>query len=156
MSKFILYILLTGLIAAFSSCNNTTVYENTASLGNKAWYYNDSISFDVRIESENMPYNVFIDIENTDYYKYSNLFLFISIKSPDSTVITDTVDVFMSNYQGKWVGEPNGDNFYGSYSYKHAVAFPKPGIYKTTIVHGMREDSLKGITRIGVSVKEIK
>lgn len=139
---------------ALLSCDNT-IFNDVKVINNGLWEYNDSISFNIKVNKENEPFNVYIDIENTDNYKYSNLFLFVNITSPNNTTITDTIDVFMADYKGKWVGNPKGDNYYGNYLFKRAVAFPKAGIYKTTITQGMRADTLKGITKIGITVKEI-
>ena len=155
MVKFKINILLILIITLFTSCNNT-VFEDVKIIKNNAWIYNDSISFDIKITNENIPYNVFIDIENSNKYKYSNLFLFVNIISPNGKTITDTIDVFMADYKGKWVGAKKNDNYFGNYLFKQAVKFPKSGIYKTVIVHGMREDTLKGINKIGITVKEIK
>ena len=151
MYKLVIYIL---SIIALASCN-TTIYEDIKDVQNNKLAYNDTISFDVNITTINKPYNVYIDIENTDNYKYSNLFLFVYITSPDKTTIVDTIDVFMADYKGKWVGKSKGDNYFGNYLFKQAVAFPKTGIYKTSIVQGMRDDTLKGISKIGISVKEL-
>ena len=151
MYKLVIYIL---SIIALASCN-TTIYEDIEGIQNNKLAYNDTISFDVNITTINKAYNVYIDIENTDNYKYSNLFLFVYITSPNKTTIVDTIDVFMADYKGKWVGKPKGDNYFGNYLFKQAVAFPKAGIYKTSIVQGMRDDTLKGISKIGISVKEL-
>ncbi len=153
MNKVIVYILLS--IVVLSSCQ-TTVYEEIKTIDNGKFVYNDTISFDLNIYTTNKPYNVYIDIENTDNYKYSNLFLFVYITSPDNNTIVDTIDVFMADYKGKWVGKPKGENYYGKYLFKQAVAFPKQGIYKTSIVQGMRDDTLKGINKIGLTLQETK
>jgi len=152
--KEFIYILLVSVIFLLTSCNST-VYNDIEEISNNSWTYNDSISFDINISTINKPYNVYIDIENTENYKYSNLFLFVSITSPDNKVVTDTIDVFMADYKGKWVGKSEGDNYFGNYLFKQAVAFPEAGVYKTTIVQGMRDDTLKGISKIGISVTEL-
>ena len=154
MQKEFFYIVSLFVALLLTSCNST-VYNNVQDISNNSWAYNDSISFDINITTANTPYNVFIDIENTDNYKYSNLFLFVSITSPNNTTIVDTIDVFMADYKGKWVGKSKGDNYFGNYLFKRAVAFPKAGVYKTTIVQGMRDDTLKGISKIGISVTEL-
>ena len=152
MLKTLIYILLITIV--FSSCKNT-VYQEIKDINKNRLVFNDTLNFNIDISSPNKPYNVYIDIENTDNYKYSNLFLFVYITSPDNNTVVDTIDVFMADYKGKWVGKPKGDNYFGNYLFKQAVAFPKAGVYKTRIVQGMRDDTLKGISKIGISVTEL-
>ena len=152
MNRLIVFILLSFIL--LSSCKET-IYEDIKDIKENKLVYNDTLNFDINITTPNKPYNVYIDIENTNNYKYSNLFLFVYITSPDKNTIIDTIDVFMADYKGKWVGKPKGDNYFGNYLFKQAVVFPKAGIYKTSIVQGMRDDTLKGISKIGISVKEL-
>ena len=152
MYKVTVYILLS--IITLLSCK-TNVYDDIKNVQNNKLTYNDTISFDINITTINKAYNVYINIENTDNYKYSNLFLFVYITSPNNNTIIDTIDIFMADYNGKWVGKSEGENYFGNYLFKQAVVFPKKGIYKTSIVQGMRDDTLKGISKIGLSVKEL-
>jgi len=150
--KVTVYILLS--IITLLSCK-TNIYDDIKNVQNNKLTYNDTISFDINITTINKAYNVYINIENTDNYKYSNLFLFVYITSPNNNTIIDTIDIFMADYNGKWVGKSEGENYFGNYLFKQAVVFPKKGIYKTSIVQGMRDDTLKGISKIGLSVKEL-
>jgi gliding motility-associated lipoprotein GldH len=141
-------------IASIYSCNSV-VFEDIKEINENYWTNKDSAVFNLKIKDTKQIFNVFIDIENTDNFKYSNLFLFVKIESPDKKTIIDTIDVFMADYKGKWVGSKKGDNYYGKYLFKKAIIFPLSGVYKTTIIQGMREDTLIGITKIGISVKQI-
>jgi len=123
---------------------------------NQAWNYKDSISFDVDMKERNVPYNVFIDINNKDAYKYSNIYLFISLKSPDGKSVTDTVDVILADYKGKWYGNEKGDDYEGHYLYKRSVLFPVSGTYTFSVKQGMRDDVIDGISAIGVSIEKYK
>lgn len=153
--KVAFYTITIILITTITSCK-TNIYEDISTINNALWQYNDTLSFDINITKTKQPYNVYIDIENTNNYKYSNLFLFVSITAPDNSTIVDTIDIFMADYKGKWVGKEKNNNYFGNYLYKRGVVFPNTGIYKTTIVQGMRDDELKGITKLGISVSEAK
>ena len=139
---------------SFVSCNK--FYEETQQIEKEEWNYKDSILFNVDIQQTNIPFNVFIDINNKDTYKYSNLYLFISLKSPDNKVIIDTVDVLLADYRGKWYGNEKGDDYEGHYLFKRKIVFPKKGDYIFSIKHGMRDDLLKGISQVGVSIEKFK
>jgi gliding motility-associated lipoprotein GldH len=136
------------------SCN--TVYEQKTEFNEQAWNYKDSVVFEADIDKIDIPYNVFIDINNREEYKYSNIYLFISLKSPDNKVITDTVDVMLADYKGKWYGNEKGDDYEGHYLFKRTVLFPTKGTYTFSIKQGMRDDIIKGISSVGVSIEEYK
>ncbi len=149
------YLIAFVVISSFLvSCN--TVFEEKQKFKEQAWNYKDSVSFDTEISNNNIPYNVFIDIDNKEEYKYSNIYLFISLKSPDNEVITDTVDVMLADYKGKWFGNEKGDDFEGHYLFKRTVLFPIKGTYNFSIKQGMRDDVISGISAIGVSIEEYK
>ena len=141
-----------AFVVILSSCNE--VYNQKIDVVNQELSYKDSLLFNVNVTETEQQYNVFIDIENTDLYPYSNLYLFISIKSTDSIVITDTVDVTLANYKGQWYGDKSGENYQGHYLFKRAIVFPKEGNYQFSIKHGMRKDTLVGINALGVSLEK--
>ena len=144
------------VVAAFVmvACTNTII--KTEKKLNNTWIYPKKQAFDINISEQNKPVNVFVNIENTENYKYSNLFLEITIISPDKKKITDTVDIVLADYKGKWFGtKAKNNSFYGRYLYKKGVLFPNKGTYKFEIKHIMRDDTLKGITKIGISIDKI-
>jgi gliding motility-associated lipoprotein GldH len=148
------YILLVSLlIVVLSACNN--VFEKKVSFeNNKLWNYKDSLKYEVNIDDINKLYNVYLDIDNTDLYKYSNIYLFVKLKSPDNNTKIDTVDVILADYRGKWFGEKDGNTYKGHYLFKKNIFFPKTGKYTFIINHGMRDDNLKGIRAIGLSIEK--
>jgi gliding motility-associated lipoprotein GldH len=135
------------------SCDS--VYKQSRSF-EKNWNYNDSAVFNVDISNTKAAYNVYIDLNNKDSYRYSNLYLFISLKSVDNKSITDTVDVPLADYRGKWYGNEKGDDFEGHYLFKKSIFFPKEGTYTFSIKHGMRDNDITGISSVGVSIEEFK
>ena len=153
-SIFKSYYLITiiAFFALLSSCD--TVYEQKIEIADQEWSYKDSVLFSIDVTETQSQYNVFIDLENSDLYPFSNLYLFISIKSDDNKVITDTVDVTLADYKGQWYGDKSGDNYEGHYLFKRAIIFPKEGEYQFSIKHGMRKDTLAGITAVGISVEK--
>jgi len=136
------------------SCN--TIYEEKHEFSEQGWNYKDSVVFVANITKNDIPYNVFIDINNKEEYKYSNIYLFISLKSPDNVVITDTVDVMLADYKGKWYGNEKGDDYEGHYLFKRTVLFPTEGNYTFSIKQGMRDDVINGISAVGVSIEKFK
>ena len=134
------------------SCN--TVYSEKTEFKNNTWNYNDNVNFHVNIIENTNLYNVYIDIENNDLYKYSNLYLFISLKSPENKIKTDTVDVILADYRGKWFGDKSNDVYKGHFLYRKAVSFPAKGTYIFSVKQGMRNDNLQGISSIGISIEK--
>ncbi len=145
------YLYLIILFVLFTSCQNY-VYKKNKTIKNNTWFYKDSVIFNVNIKNNKDAYNVYLDINNTEKYKYSNIFLQINLKSPKGKVITDTVDVILADFKGKWFGNKNNDYYEGHYLFRKNVGFQQKGTYTFSIKHIMRDDSLKGIKKIGVSI----
>ena len=154
MSK-IKKILLLLFVSVFVSCSNT-VFEKNIEIKNGKWIYPETYNIPANIKNPQTPLNVFLNISNSEDYKYSNIFLEIKIISPDKKEITDTVDVILADYKGKWFGKKSGEEYTGRYLYKTKVAFPDTGIYMFDIKHIMRDDTLVGIKKIGLSIDKIE
>ena len=89
-------------------------------------------------------------------YQYSNLWLFVDCQTPDSIVVTDTVQYFLCDDYGKWIGKSSiGSLYTTTFLYQDSVKYSKPGSYKYSISQAMRHDILYGIANIGLKVVSI-
>lgn len=149
------YILLFCVVTFFASCDRNTIYQDFVSI-NKAGWNQDSIAvFSVDVKDTTNNYNVIIDIRNRNEYPYQNLFLFVSSYSPDNICVSDTLNCILSDELGRWYGKGIGSISNLPILYMSDIKFPKPGIYKFQIRHGMRETILKGMNDIGLRVEKI-
>ncbi len=156
MLNKIIYIL---LVALMISCNSTTVVSSSKSVDN-SWNKNDIIEFSIPQLDSLQLYNVFIDIRNTNEYKYNNLFLIARIEFPHGKSIVDTLEYKMAQPDGTWLGTGIGSVKENKLWYKEQVRFSEEGIYTLKIEHAARNNgavegvsNLIGITDVGYSIE---
>lgn len=144
------------LIALFSACDKNKVFDQYQALPEAGWHKDSLLVFELNVINTQQTNNMYINVRNDIKYKFSNLWLFIEIESPDSTVKTDTFEIVLADPTGKWLGTGFGGIKTNQIMYRRSVNFPVPGQYKIKIRHGMRSNLLKGINDIGVRVEKQK
>jgi gliding motility-associated lipoprotein GldH len=136
------------------SCDRSGVYEENINTPDYLWKENDIARFGVSIEDTLIYHNIYINIRNTTDYQNSNLFLFITSKSPAGYSKTDTLECFLADEQGNWLGKGFGFIRDNRIPFKHNIRFPLKGLYKFEIKQAMRTDELKGIASVGVRIEK--
>ena len=149
---FILFI-----IMFCSSCTEkNVVFNDSYPLSNYEWNNNNCVDFSVDIQDTATYYRLGILVRNEGNYQYSNLWLFVDCQTPDSIVVTDTVQYFLCDDYGKWIGKSSiGSLYTTTFLYQDSVKYSMPGSYKYSISQAMRHDILYGIANIGLKVVSI-
>lgn len=145
------FLLGTCLLAA---CNENTVYHSYQSLPDEGWEKSDTLSFQIPI-TDSIPatLRIFAEVRNRTEYPYHDLHLFISQNLPDSTVWrTDTITVNLADSTGRWMGTGWG-SIYQSETFMKSVRPLHPGNYTIKVMHGMKDENLKGLNDIGIRVE---
>lgn len=150
-NKFLILIIST---IAFISCDRNGVYEGNINTSNSIWATNDIAKFVAPINDTLTHHNIFINVRNTTDYPNCNLFLFIATTSPNGFTQLDTVECFLADDQGKWLGKGFGFIRDNQIPYKRNIRFPLKGDYKFEIKQAMRTDSLVGIYSLGIRVEK--
>lgn len=139
---------------ALSSCDRNGVYEENINTSNSTWAENNVAKFIAPIADTVSYHNIYINIRNTTDYPNCNLYLFIATTAPTGVTQIDTVEYFLADDQGKWLGKGVGYIRDNQIPYKRNVRFPQKGDYRFEIKQAMRTDSLIGISSIGVRVEK--
>ncbi|GHT41905.1 gliding motility lipoprotein GldH [Bacteroidia bacterium] len=148
-NKFILVIL--GLLFLFSACSEEETFSEFHSFRNAEWDKQEAIRFEVPIHDISTSYNVLLELRNNNSYPFRNIWLFIDYKTPSGSMRSDTLCTDLADVYGKWYG--TGMSLYAySFPYQVNVQYPDTGIYVYAIRQGMRENVLKGISDIGLTV----
>jgi gliding motility-associated lipoprotein GldH len=149
---------LIGLFAAvfFSSCSRNIVYTQYKTFNDNQWFANDKAVFDVEIKDTQSLNNISLMVRHTDTYPYNNIFLFVTTKYPDGKILTDTMEVVLSNSKGEWLGSGAGDIFDFKVPIKKNVRFPLAGKYQFIFEQSMRVDPLPMIMDFGFEIEKSK
>ena len=154
MRKFIFYIVPILLIIGIASCDRKRVFEAYRTFDEKGWNKDSVVVFKVLLTDTTRNHNLYVNIRNKGTYPYSNLYLFLSIGSPDGKLLTDTVEFSLAEPSGRWKGSGIGDLHDNQILYKSSVYFPHKGNYTFQIKQGMRDNILQGIRDIGLRIEK--
>jgi len=143
-----------SLFFCLFSCNNGTIFSESKPIKHEKWNSKDTLKFLFQVEDTLSAYEFLVNIRNTTEYKYSNFFLFIHILFPDKKRADDTLECLLADEMGKWLGKGHGKIRDNMILYRKNILFPRKGMYKVLMVHGMREENISGISDIGFMVKK--
>ena len=142
------------------SCDSNTVFNETEFLDGR-WGEKEVVKFQLPQLDSLKRYNVFVNVRNTNDYKYNNLFLIVSMNFPHGKTVVDTLEYRMANSDGTWMGEGIGSIKDNKLWYKEGVRFVEEGNYTINLSHAMRKNgevegviTLDGISDVGVSLEE--
>ena len=142
------------LSIALVACDRNGVYEENINTSNSIWATNDVAKFIAPINDTLSVHNIYINIRNTTDYTNCNLFLFVAITSPSGATQLDTIECFLADDQGKWLGKGFGYIRDNQIPFKRNIRFPLRGEYKFEVMQAMRTDSLTGIASVGIRVEK--
>ncbi len=137
-----------------ASCTSNEVYFKYQTISESGWNKDSVCKFEFTIENAALPYNMYVNTRNRGEYPYQNLWLFIRQTSPDSVVTNDTIEFYLADEFGKWLGNGIGSAFNMPVLYRQNFKFPQKGIYRFEIQHGMRDSLLVGINDVGIKVEK--
>lgn len=145
-------ILLITATLLFASCEKGVVYNSYHRIPTEGWQADSLCLFRPEIMDTTASYDLYINIRNTGEYPMQNLWLFISEETPDTIILKDTIEVFLADYAGKWLGTGNGPVYNLPVLYRKNFRFDQKGTYTFEIEHAMRTDTLTGIRDIGLKL----
>lgn len=154
MKQVFCYFLGLSLIAGVLSCDRKRVFEAYYKLDKKGWNKDSVVVFNVTLTDTVKNNNLYLNIRNKGTYPYSNVYLFLTVGSPDGTSRTDTVEFILADPSGRWKGSGIGGLHDNQILYKSSVYFPYKGIYTFKIKQGMRDNVLQGIRDVGLRIEK--
>ena len=154
MKHFFIYTLIISTLIGITSCDRKRVFESYYELDKKGWNKDSVVVFNVNLTDTVRNNNLYIDIRNKGTYPYSNIYLFLTIGSPDGVFRTDTVELTLAEPSGRWKGSGIGGLHDNKILYKSSVYFPHKGDYKFMIKQGMRDNVLEGIRDVGIRIEK--
>ena len=154
MRQFFIIFLVLSLITGLIACDQKKVFEAYHKIDEKGWNKDSVVVFNVQLTDTTKNHNLYVNIRNKGTYPYSNLWLFLTVNSPDGKMRTDTVEFTLAEPSGKWKGSGIGDLHDNQILYKNSVYFPRKGDYKFMIKQGMRDNVLQGIRDVGFRVEK--
>ena len=136
-----------------SSCSQNEAYFQYRELKNAEWERYDTLYFEIDSIQSSGLHTVYLEVTNNVNYPYQNLWLFAQDNFTDSTYVEHKIECRLADESGKWLGSGFGSLYQTSFVYRGNIVFsPERKDYRVKIVHGMRDEVLTGIERIGVKI----
>ena len=145
-----------AIISAFvmSSCSNRMMYDESVVIPETKWDNKNVPYFDVNVEDTVSIYSFALNVRYMENYRYSNLYIFLHTTFPNGNVTHDTVECTLAYPDGSWVGKGSGSMRSDKILLNPNLRFPLGGVYHFEIEQAMRDDILKGIADIGISIEK--
>lgn len=157
-NSVLLFLIMFSLV--FVSCDPNRVYDVYKPVDN-IWNKDSIVSFKIKAPDSTNAYNLFVNLRNTNAYKYNNLFLIVEMDFPHGKKIKDTLEYKMADPTGKLLGAGITDTKENKLWYKENVVFKEKGEYVVKIQHAMRENgkvsgvvNLEGIIDVGFRIEK--
>ena len=148
------------LFMFLASCNSGPIAGEMRSI-TSTWNKDQVLEFQMPQLDSTRSYHVFLNVRNSNEYKFNNLFLIVAIDFPHGKTLTDTLEYRLAKPDGTWLGTGLGSVKENKFWYKENITFKEKGIYKMTISQAVRNNgevdgvtNLVGITDIGFSIEE--
>ncbi|MDR2027075.1 MAG: gliding motility lipoprotein GldH [Prevotellaceae bacterium] len=140
-------------ILLLSSCTDQNrIWQHNTAVRNCVWNKDTVLKFKLPVEDTAMLCSLSIHLRNRTDYSFQNLYLFLNVESPNGNTFADTLNFNLAYDNGEWTGSGGLFSKYreNTFLYRKYVKFPEKGIYSFNIRHGMRKDSLEGISSVGL------
>lgn len=155
--KFV-YIGILMIVFVCLSCEKRETYYHFSELKDASWSKLDTLYFDIDSLSviPDTPFDITIVLVNNSDYPYQNIWLYAFDNFEDSIFSFEEKQYELADKLGKWHGSGFGSLYQLPLPYKKDVIFKAKRNYQLKIVHGMRDEPLLGIEKIGVKIENIR
>jgi gliding motility-associated lipoprotein GldH len=139
-----------------TSCDTIDLYEKVVPIPKHQWNSNYKPEFTFHIKDTAIPYQLYFIIRHNNNYRYNNIWVKLTAKSPVDTIRTFTLDLPLANKEG-WLGSGMDDLF------EHRVAFAldpakfrfaRSGDYVFTLEQAMRDNPLDNVMNVGIRIEK--
>jgi gliding motility-associated lipoprotein GldH len=147
-------VLIPAFLFLLLSCNSKVLYMDSKVMKENIWKLIDTFSFKVEVKDTITANNIIFTLRTGSSYPFRNIYLFVKTTSPSGKSRTDTLQYYIADEKGKWLGKGFGDIHELNLTYKSNIYFPEKGIYQFNIQHGMRIKDLKGVYDFGLRIEK--
>ena len=140
-----------------SSCDKNRVFEDNHDFSGKVWYVDSLQKFDFDISEQTGPFNLLVNVRNSENYPYYNLFLRYYLLDSEGKEIKSqqTELIVMEPSTGKPLGKGLGDIYSHKFEILKNFTFPKPGKYTIKFKQYMRQDPLPEMYSVGFRLENV-
>ena len=145
--------LLPLLLLLVQGCDKQVYFTDEHDVDETGWNMNDAVVFDVDVDDTLQVFDFFVDVRNSVLFQKANVFFFINTTFPDGSVAYDTLECPLADVEGHWYGRRTGRYVDSRFVFRRHVIFPRTGLYRFEILHGMRDTNVAGLKSVGLRIE---
>ena len=136
-------------------CCNTNTESSYSVFEEDSWHADSIITLNHSVVDTITKQNLYLKIRHTTDFEYQNIFLFVDFQEK-----RDTIEVTLSEKNGKWLGSGFGDIKEVEYCFAKEIIFNSKKTSNVTVEQAMRYGeqpvitNLKGIIALGINIKK--
>ena len=136
-------------------CCNTNTESSYSVFEEDSWHADSIITLNHSVVESTTKHNLYLKIRHTTDFEYQNLFLFVDFQEK-----RDTIEIALSEKNGKWLGSGFGDIKEVEYCFAKEIIFNSKKTSNVTVEQAMRYGdqpvitNLKGVIALGINIKK--
>ena len=135
----------------FYACSDPVV--GVHRFNNNSWDFKDSLVVNFQVSDDGRARQLSFFFRNNLEYPYRNIFLFVELSYENQIILKDTVEYYITNPYGQWLGSGFGKNRDNYFLFKDQLILEKSGNYSLLVNHGMRNNPLVCSNQFGFKLK---
>lgn len=141
----------------FTGCHQNEVYFEYKTVPSGEWNKDSLIQFNFHIDDTIGKYDMFLHLRHYGNYPYQNAWLFLEFIQPKDSITgtTDTIEFYLADNYGKWLGTGVGALKEMPVYLRKQIQFPDTGIYTLRVKQGMRDSLLSGVNDVGLRIEKV-
>lgn len=143
-----------AMLIIISSCSYEEGYEKAYEPKGQLWTYEDVLLFEPTVIDTLQKFDIYLQIEHLKSYPFQNLYISFDQQSLSKNISNiDTLNINLINRSGYYTGDCKGDKCIANIQLYKEYQFKNTGKQLLKIKQLTRLDSLPGIQKIGLLVK---
>lgn len=138
----------------FVACSKGEAYYQFKEIKNGVWDVDNILTFEIdsSIIKANDSYDIFFEVTNNTEYPYQDLWLFSELKINDSISTKFEKRLILADENGTWLGAGFASLYQSSLLISKSFRFKDKGSGVFYIRHGMTDEQLRGIEKVGIKI----
>jgi gliding motility-associated lipoprotein GldH len=143
-----------GILILFISCEQNDIYRSEALFSDSEWFYADTKHFDFLAEDTTGRFDLIMDIRHSREFDWQNLYLRITTVFPGGNETKEVFPIDFADGSGKWYGRCRKNHCLLGVVLQENFRFEQNGIHTLHIEQYMRENPIRGISKIGLTLQK--
>ena len=141
------------IMLSLISCDRIETYSEWKVLNGAEWYYQDSLEFNLVIPDTSDSYDMYINLEYNDTYRFRNSYFYLTTATPGGKISRELINVRIQENSGEWMGNCSGSICRSTILLKPGKRFKEAGEYSFYLQQNMRKNPLREIRSAGLRLE---